>query len=199
LIYEQFTVGTYVEVNEAFISAGNNVQLYPNPAQNEVYLHIALADKQETDIMIFNYAGQLVHSEQAGSVSNTTLKLDIAQLPAGMYVAVVKAGDEYMKLRLSGNNNYFLYRKNTGRIFPILSDRYTLPPGCDMSNSMGCSCRISYSISACLQMPQGATGSFAGNNVVTAAASMGMPGYLLPAKNKAERSAQEPAGKEAFS
>jgi hypothetical protein len=98
LIYEQFTVGTYVEVNEAFISAGNNVQLYPNPAQNEVYLHIALADKQETDIMIFNYAGQLVHSEQAGSVSNTTLKLDIAQLPAGMYVAVVKAGDEYMKL-----------------------------------------------------------------------------------------------------
>ncbi|RYD57834.1 MAG: T9SS type A sorting domain-containing protein [Sphingobacteriales bacterium] len=87
MLYEQmFSTG----IRE--LAKANKLQLYPNPARNEVIVELpaGLANGGD-DLKIFNNLGQAM-SVNSQLLSNNRLKLDIALLPPGLYMCVITDG-----------------------------------------------------------------------------------------------------------
>ncbi|HPE98115.1 MAG: T9SS type A sorting domain-containing protein [Chitinophagales bacterium] len=97
LIYQQFTVGTYVDIDEP-LDAEDAFEVYPNPAADHLYLKIRLSGRREAEVFIYDYAGNLIHTEKPGRIQDETLHMDVSQYASGMYVAVLKAGNTWKKV-----------------------------------------------------------------------------------------------------
>ena len=66
--------------------------LYPNPAIDQVTLHIETSEKRGFDFGIYNTNGQLVQLESIElSVGFNSISFSIAQLPAGMYTLLTES------------------------------------------------------------------------------------------------------------
>lgn len=69
-----------------------NMQLYPNPGQNELRIDYDLKGHPQGTLEIFNQSGQIVHEAKLGPVFDH-VRLNLPQLPAGMYVVRIHSED----------------------------------------------------------------------------------------------------------
>ncbi|MGM0624431.1 MAG: T9SS type A sorting domain-containing protein, partial [Bacteroidota bacterium] len=81
-----FTTGLY---NSNFISAAEDIQLYPNPARGIVNFKDNLPEDAFVEIQ--NNSGQIVLTQKMH-----TNRLDVSSLSAGTYVVRIHSADEYM-------------------------------------------------------------------------------------------------------
>ncbi len=73
------------------------VEVYPNPADDEVFISIVNGSKN-TDLTLFTATGQLVYQEQLHNTNNTSI--DVSQLKAGIYILKIIADGQPETRRL---------------------------------------------------------------------------------------------------
>lgn len=81
------TRGEILGLDDSFLS--RNLHLFPNPAQGLAYIRIGEVPSGNMAIRIVNGIGQTVHSLSSPAQSGQQIELNISDLPAGMYFAVV--------------------------------------------------------------------------------------------------------------
>jgi hypothetical protein len=89
LIYFQFTVGNYTPV-EAFVAPGDNLNVYPNPSQNDVFIDIDLAQLNDADIEITDITGKIIYTEQLSRIQDETLHISMENHASGIYMVVMR-------------------------------------------------------------------------------------------------------------
>ncbi len=58
--------------------------MYPNPAQAEVFLKMEEITGMETQVSIFDASGRLVLEQNATTLNNNLLRIDLSNIPDGM-------------------------------------------------------------------------------------------------------------------
>ncbi len=109
--YQYFTVGTYIVCGTAYTGCGDSTfcdtlfvnkvgleekqklafSLAPNPAQENVQLHMA-ASGHPIDVKLYSINGQQLLQKRLPS-GTTKAQLNISQLPAGVYLVVLQSGE----------------------------------------------------------------------------------------------------------
>jgi len=105
-IRHQFTVGyrlgeefnnipcdNFTRVDDEF-EEQELVNMYPNPAQDELFFQFQFERRTDVSLQITNMLGQRVQTHQFKGVRDETRKLDNT-LSTGLYYVVIKAGDSY--------------------------------------------------------------------------------------------------------
>jgi len=72
----------YTGISETSLS--NNILIYPNPADNQVYIDLGSNTPGNVTAMLFNAQGQLIKETLPGSTSVTTL--NVQDLANGIYL-----------------------------------------------------------------------------------------------------------------
>ena len=85
-----------VEENVEF----TKIELYPNPASNDLNFHRLTNSIQSSDIEIFGMNGKLVFQERINNSSEYTT-IDISQIPIGVYVLKVINGNSVSTMKFS--------------------------------------------------------------------------------------------------
>ncbi|MCG8575157.1 MAG: T9SS type A sorting domain-containing protein [Flavobacteriales bacterium] len=67
------------------------IKLVPNPAQTTVYLELNDIEADQLELWIRNPLGQLVHEEKI-ETANSVVKLDVSNLPEGLYWVEISNG-----------------------------------------------------------------------------------------------------------
>lgn len=96
LIYQQFTVGNYVDI-EATNGADERITAFPNPAGDMVFFAFSLTESLPLEMYIYNVDGKLVYSATQEVQGSQTVALDIAGYSPGLYVAVFAHNGKLLK------------------------------------------------------------------------------------------------------
>ncbi len=88
------TCPTCWDLNAANVSNFNSVKVYPNPASDVVAVSFHLKSAADVKISLTNAMGQVVKSENVGSVSNGMVKFNTSGLASGVYMYTVEAGGQ---------------------------------------------------------------------------------------------------------
>jgi PKD repeat protein len=80
---------------------GGSISLYPNPAQNQVTISADIQGSHNVMVSVLNPIGQIVYSENAGSISGLfTRNLNLSAFTAGVYFVKLTADDNQATIRL---------------------------------------------------------------------------------------------------
>ena len=93
LIYMQFIVGNYTPV-ETFVKPADEVNLYPNPAQNEIFIDLDFAQLSDADITVADITGKTIHTQSVQRVQDETVHFSMENQAAGVYVVTIKMSDK---------------------------------------------------------------------------------------------------------
>ena len=85
----------YIQVLLGTDGAESNkeMNLYPNPASQQVYLDLAGFNGNEVDVTLIDLTGRVVYQTVTNSVS-TPINIPVEHLTNGVYTVVVKADDK---------------------------------------------------------------------------------------------------------
>jgi len=84
----------YFVVSVPEVSENDAIRLFPNPAQNEVFIHSIWFDDTVCDLIIYNLAGAKMQALKCSFVSGIA-QFEIKALPAGVYwVQIIGRGGE---------------------------------------------------------------------------------------------------------
>jgi len=97
-VYQDFTVGLAVSTHDLEIK--DYIDVYPNPARNSLNLSFALTDDQNVSVELFDLTGKAVYSEDLGMVNNLIHNVNVANLPEGMYICVIRTARELMTRKI---------------------------------------------------------------------------------------------------
>lgn len=77
------------------------LKLFPNPAENEVYLNFNLSESSEIEIVIYNQLGQEVKNIAYGQLESKdqTIKADLSGLSTGIYSLVLMQNETRFGVR----------------------------------------------------------------------------------------------------
>jgi len=89
LIYMQFTVGNYTPV-ETFVMPADELNVYPNPTQNDVFIHIDLAQLNDAEIEITDITGKTIYTEKLSRIQDETLHISMENQASGIYLVVMR-------------------------------------------------------------------------------------------------------------
>lgn len=81
------------------LAAGvNDISIFPNPAHNELNVHLDITREINSSICIFNVLGQQVHTMYQGKIQKGKINLkDNISLSTGVYQVVVKDNNQVLK------------------------------------------------------------------------------------------------------
>jgi hypothetical protein len=82
------SLGNFVEV----LTAPVDVNLFPNPAENNATLQLSTDAHRKVEINLFNSTGQLVKTIYTGSLGIGTHNFELTHEVKGLYVVQVKSG-----------------------------------------------------------------------------------------------------------
>ncbi len=83
------------------VVSGENVVLYPTPAQDELFVEITAREAQTAQIELITVLGKKIATYRYEVQSGTqSVKLDVSNLPEGVYVCRVSLGDKQFAQRL---------------------------------------------------------------------------------------------------
>ncbi len=71
----------------------NSIDVYPNPAQNTLYLKLDLNNKQEVSYKVTDVNGRLIQQKSLGSMSSGYENIDVSQLNNGVYFVSIQLAD----------------------------------------------------------------------------------------------------------
>ncbi|MFK7776131.1 MAG: beta strand repeat-containing protein [Saprospiraceae bacterium] len=87
----EINVGTIVS-NENLILE-KNIQLFPNPANDQLFLDFDLAINFDFNITIHDVVGNVLLEKNANNISNQKLELEVSNLASGLYFVKIQTGD----------------------------------------------------------------------------------------------------------
>ncbi len=85
------------------ISSAENiaaVNLYPNPAQDKVFLELVIGNVSDITVEVYNVNAQLITGFQRNQVSDAKFEINFADEAAGVYYARIKAGNTLLVKRI---------------------------------------------------------------------------------------------------
>jgi hypothetical protein len=86
------------------VAVGTEINLYPNPAIDEINLEFELKESKNVTISVYNSIGQEMFSEtEKGGSGLRTKRLNVSHLSSGMYIIQVRQGDWIANKRLIKN------------------------------------------------------------------------------------------------
>ncbi len=89
------TDGEVTELEIPVILESDGFILFPNPAQDEVYVDVITQADNEVQVALFDAAGRLsLQRNQAISKGDNRITLNLAGLPDGLYMVQVQNGDQ---------------------------------------------------------------------------------------------------------
>ncbi len=71
-----------------------SVRLYPNPVSDILFVEFTGLDERSVNLELYNATGQIIYTEKANSVMNTNLSIDLSNQESGVYLMVVRSGNE---------------------------------------------------------------------------------------------------------
>lgn len=84
LIYQQFIVGNYVDINDEII-LNKALSIFPNPANEEVFAHIKNENLIDTKLQLINAQGQVLDTKILPPGAEFTTHFDCKQYAPGLY------------------------------------------------------------------------------------------------------------------
>ena len=82
------------------IDKASSIAIFPNPTSGNVFVDVALTQDQPVQIELYNAVGQRVLAQALGTVQETRVELQTAQLPAGVYLVHLTIGEERITRKL---------------------------------------------------------------------------------------------------
>ncbi|MBK7856172.1 MAG: T9SS type A sorting domain-containing protein [Bacteroidetes bacterium] len=87
---KNFSITGFVGVDDA-TSSLNNIQIYPNPANDHLVVNLGSTPKENGIVNITDATGRIVKTEKALN-GNAVLNLDVSSLSNGIYFLEVNVG-----------------------------------------------------------------------------------------------------------
>lgn len=75
------------------------IQIYPNPASNKVFINLQKFTSEQPVVSIYNVQGKEVHSSSNNLFANV-LELDVSGLNRGIYLLQVRSNDDIFTEKL---------------------------------------------------------------------------------------------------
>ena len=85
--YEYFNI---ITVENNCIDSPNQLNIFPNPADNELNFQVSNQDEEEINIEVYDVTGKLIISKSSAISESNSLSVDISSLVNGMYMLNVK-------------------------------------------------------------------------------------------------------------
>jgi len=82
-----------VNVGVVEYTFGENIELYPNPASNNVTVEYLFSTSVDLNTVIYNSVGQVVYNETEYNTTSNTITIDVADLSDGVYYVVFSDGN----------------------------------------------------------------------------------------------------------
>ncbi len=82
------------------IRAGNDLEAYPNPAIDKVYIRHSFHKTGMLDIQIFDITGRGVLKKAVNADGNPEIYLDVSGLKTGLYIIRLRNGDDHAVTRI---------------------------------------------------------------------------------------------------
>ncbi len=89
------------DISVAESALGRSLTVFPNPSTGAVTLSFNLNTDEEVDVFILNGLGQRVMEEHIGQVNSFEGQFDLSDLPKGVYIMQVQAGDIIVNRRVT--------------------------------------------------------------------------------------------------
>ena len=106
-VFKTGTTADYVSLKEqnlvdASTKASTDLELYPNPAQNQVRVGLDLTNRSDVKITVRDLSGRLVRTLSAKSIAAGTesLSLDVSTLKTGTYIVTLMVNNESRTAKL---------------------------------------------------------------------------------------------------
>ncbi len=87
------TIGPAAGIRENLFGAGK-VRMHPNPAENLVQLEFDYDEPQPLQVSLVDILGKVITELPVAKVDHTTIDLNLAGVPAGIYFVVLQVGDQ---------------------------------------------------------------------------------------------------------
>jgi hypothetical protein len=100
---QQSAISTVPVGIRTYTSAPSSINLFPNPAQDEVKISFTQAQHAPVVVNIYNAVGELVSTENKGlySVGEQQISISIAMLASGMYTVELVSDEQKSVSRLT--------------------------------------------------------------------------------------------------
>ena len=72
----------------------NHVEVYPNPATDQLSIDLDLSQTVETTVMLHMPDGRTLLTDQLGYINSASHRMDVSGLAAGFYLVEIRAGSE---------------------------------------------------------------------------------------------------------
>jgi hypothetical protein len=72
----------------------------PNPATDKCTINIQMNEPLSVELSLYSLIGQQVWTRELGTIRSTSETIDIHELPEGIYIVRLKAGDQTYTTRL---------------------------------------------------------------------------------------------------
>lgn len=95
-IFQQFTTGMMVGVDEYILTNEATLNVYPNPSNGHVYVDVNLLEKQNGKIEIIDLLGKLILTHEFKDLSAESLETDLSYLKAGIYFVRLKTDNDFI-------------------------------------------------------------------------------------------------------
>ncbi len=93
------TITTTV-VSDDFISSMQNLDIFPNPAQNTANVAVSFEQAVDVEVEIVNVVGQILTSTREEGLTKGDFTFDLTSYPSGVYLVRIKANNESVTRRL---------------------------------------------------------------------------------------------------
>lgn len=83
-----------ISTGQADESATSHIDVFPNPSNGSLNLHLTYSAQKNVSISILDIMGKEIYKENLGAVSDATVPLNIQNLSEGIYLIKLDSGDE---------------------------------------------------------------------------------------------------------
>ena len=99
-IYQQMNIGLNVGTQEYIYNERDVMNVYPNPANDHVYIDVNLLHNEDGTVTITDMLGKVVYTYSFKSSSTASLEADLSMLTKGMYYVTMKTKDRKITRKL---------------------------------------------------------------------------------------------------
>ena len=99
-LYQQFTVGYYLNTDELPQVQQMKVTTYPNPTDGEIWADIFLSHREDADVYVTDLTGKIIYYQFLQNILSYGLTIDLKDEPAGMYLLQVKVNSDVITKKI---------------------------------------------------------------------------------------------------
>jgi hypothetical protein len=93
-IYQQFTTGLMIGIDDYSLTTSNTLNVYPNPTNGHVFIDFNLTEKGSGKIEVHDVLGKKVFNSEFKNLSSESIEADFSELDNGIYIVTLIANNE---------------------------------------------------------------------------------------------------------